>query len=96
MQKALFKPVAPVALPVDYSDIDTFVTNIQKFIALQFYARCAMLIETFGEDVGIEYAERFAQYGVWFLIHKMDTGNRDRFYKLVLHLPNASPNTEGT
>jgi hypothetical protein len=91
MQKTLLKPVAPVALPVDYSDIDTFVTNIQKFIALQFYARCSLLIESFGEDVGIEYAERFAQYGVWFLIHKMENGNRDLFYKLVLNLPNDTP-----
>jgi hypothetical protein len=61
---SIFRPFAPVALPVDFTDIDTFLTNAQKFTALPFSERCHLLIKTFGEDVGIEYAETLEQYGL--------------------------------
>jgi hypothetical protein len=80
---------------VDYTDIDTFVTKVQWFNALQFNARCHLLIMAFGEDKGITFAERFHQYGLWFFIHKLEADEKPIFYKLILSLTKDTPNTEG-
>jgi hypothetical protein len=89
MQTTFLNQVAPVALPVDFTDIDTFVVNAQSFIALPFSKRCHLFISIFGENKGIELAETFDQYGIWFFIHTLKAIDKDGFYNLVLSLDTA-------
>jgi hypothetical protein len=96
MKKETSKPATmPVLFTADYTDIDIFVTKVQWFNALQFNARCHLLIMAFGEDKGVPFAERFQQYGLWFFIHKLEADERPVFYKLILSLTQDRPDTEG-
>ena len=77
-------------MKTNYEALRLFTVNIQRVNALQFNARCDLFIRTFGEERGIEYAERFAKYGMWFTIDQLQTGDDAKFYDMVLSLPMAT------
>jgi hypothetical protein len=89
MQTTFLNQVAPVALPVDFTEVDTFVTNLQRFNVLPFSKRCHLFISIFGENRGIELAETFDQYNFIFFTHMLKTDDKDGFYNLVLSLDTA-------
>jgi hypothetical protein len=73
-----------------YDTLRRFTDNIQKVNALQFNARCHLFIQTFGEEIGIEYAERMDKYGLWFAIEKLETSDVPRFFDMVLKFEPAT------
>lgn len=78
------KTETPTPPTVDYDTLNRFVVNVQKFNVTQFNARTNALIQTFGEDKGIEFSERLDKYGLWYFIHSFNAEQRNRFFDLVL------------
>ena len=73
-------------IPNHHEAIRVFITNVQRFNALQFNAKCHKLIETFGEDKGIKFVERFEKYGLWFFVHELTDDEQSLFFSMVLRL----------
>ena len=81
-----------LVLASDFSDLELFLERIQWFNALQFNARCHLFIATFGETVGIKFAERFDRYGLWFFLSELKEKERPPFFELVMSLTKDAPN----